>query len=416
MNNYDQTPNRIEKLPTELIDCIIEASLFSEPLGSHDALHTLQAFCQEEEDTIIKKRIYVVLESRSIQKRIETSWKLCPDFDHTKTCRHTFDRNAPHDLASRTIVNCPQCFGFLLDRHTIRASSFCQTGQSFYLIAVNTEDPSVIERLMSSMELEDLFKPASVSGTNRERKSILQFTTWNAQWFQGCWERLRSLPEINLSSLSLDEIRNLCRFADVELANELLDRGVDLGMPDPNSGFPSWNALLHQKIPEPMLGWFWRRGFTPPENLLTNATRYNCVDAARWILRHVESYEDWRRAAFVAADKLEPESGEIFEMIVRQPPPERRKDTTFSQDLLIKIVDRACDKRRSYDSYLSDKRFNGWTIDINRFHSAKSCLEEVAVRKIQAVRGLSDGVGVAGIKVQARLAGLDVITEALEAF
>jgi hypothetical protein len=140
------------------------------------------------------------------------------------------------------------------------------------------------------------------------------------------------------------------------------------------------------------------------------------VDAARWILRHAESYEGWRRAAFVAADKLEPESGEIFEMIVQQPPLEQRKDTTFSQDLLIKIVDRACDKRRSYDSYLSDKRFNGWTIDINRFHSAKSCLEVVAVRKIQAVRGLSDGVEVAGIKIQARQAGLDVITESLEAF
>ena len=41
----DSILGRIEKLPTELIDSIIEASVFSEPLGSHDALHTLQAFC-----------------------------------------------------------------------------------------------------------------------------------------------------------------------------------------------------------------------------------------------------------------------------------------------------------------------------------------------------------------------------------
>lgn len=45
--------NRIEKLPLELIGCIVECSLFSEPLGSHDVLHTLQVRAQEEEDSII---------------------------------------------------------------------------------------------------------------------------------------------------------------------------------------------------------------------------------------------------------------------------------------------------------------------------------------------------------------------------
>jgi hypothetical protein len=46
--NFWQMPNttihksiRIEKLPTEIIDSIIEASIFSEPLRSHDALYTL---------------------------------------------------------------------------------------------------------------------------------------------------------------------------------------------------------------------------------------------------------------------------------------------------------------------------------------------------------------------------------------
>ncbi|CAG8904355.1 unnamed protein product [Penicillium egyptiacum] len=405
---------RIEKLPTELIDHIVEASLFSEPLGSHDALHTLQAFCQEEKDSIFKSRIHAVLKSHSIRKRIETSWKLCPNFNHTKTCRHTFDKTAPHDLASKTIVNCAQCFLFLLDHQTIRASSFCQDGQSFYLIAAKSEDLGVIRRILSSIKIQELFKPASVNRGNSECKSILQLTTSNAQSFQCCWERLRLRPEISLSSLRPSEIRELCRFADIDLASNLLDRGVDLGMPDANNGFTSWHALLHQQNPEPMLDWFKGRGLEPPEDLLTYATTDNHVDAARWILHHSVSYEDWRRATFVAAGDLEPKSGEILEVIIQHPPPEYRTDRTLSQDLLIRIVDNARDQSRWYDSYLPGKYFHEWEID--RLQSARACLEEVAVRKIKSVRGLSDGAGVAGIKVEARQAGLHMITEALEAF
>lgn len=298
------------------------ASLFSKQLGSHDALHTLQAFYQEEKDSIFKSRIHVVLGSHSIRKRIETSWELCPNFDHTKTCRHTFDKTAPHDSASKTIANCTPCLEFLLGRHAIRPSSFCRDGQSFFLIAAKSDDLSVIKRLVSSMELQDLFKPASVNGTHSERKSILQFTTLNAQWFQGCWERLRMLPSISSSALGPGEIRRLCQFADIYLANELLDRGLDLGMPNPSNGLPNWYALLQQQNPEPMLRWFWSRGLERPGDLLTYAARLNCVDAARWILHHTKNHEDWRQAAFVAADKLEPKSGEILKIIMQHPPPE----------------------------------------------------------------------------------------------
>lgn len=399
--------NRIERLPTKLIDRIIEATLFSESLGSHDALHTLQVFCQEEKDSIFERRIHAVLESDSIRKRIETSWNLCPTYDHTKTCRHTIDKTAPHDLASKSIVNCTQCFFFLLDHQTIRASSFCQDGQSFYLIADKSTKLSVTERILSLIDVEDFFKPAAVNRGNSGYKSILQLTTSNAQLFRSCWERLQFLPAI--TTLGLMEIRNICRFADIDLANDLLHRGVDLGTLDRGNEYTNWHALLSQQNPEPMLYWFQSRGLEPPEDLLTYAATYNCVDASRWILHHSISYGDWRGAALVAADKQEPEGVGIFEMIIQHAPPEHRADRALPQDLLITIVDMACSCSCLFDLRLAGKPC---------LQTARACLEEVAVRKIQAVRGL-DSTRVAeviGIKVKARQAGLDLIIEALEAF
>lgn len=398
--------NKIERLPTELIDLIIEAALFSESLGSHDALHTFQVFCQEEEDSIFKRRIHAVLGSNLIRKRIETSWSLCPTYDHTKTCLHTIDKDAPHDLASKSIVNCTPCFLFLLDHKTIRASSFCQDGQSFYLIAEISRNLIVTERILSLIDFEDLFKPAGVNRGNRGCKSILQLTTSNAQLFRSSWERLRFLPTI--TTLAPIEIRNICQFADVDLANDLLHRGVDLAMPDRDE-YTNWHALLNQQNPKQMLNWFQSRGSEPPENLLTYAATYNFVDASRWILRHSISY-DWHGAAFVAARTQKPEGAEIFQIIIQHAPAEHRADHMLLQDLLITIVDTACSCSCFLDLSLADKL---------RLQRARDCLEKVAVRKIQAVQGLKDSPIVAeviGIKVKAREAGLDLIIEALEAF
>ena len=403
----DSNLMRIERLPTELIDSIIEASIFSQPLGSHDALHTLQAFCQEEKDSIFKTRIHTVLRSLSLRKRIETSWELCPDFDHTRTCRRTFDKTAPHDLASKAIVDCPQCFTFLLDHQTIRPSSVCRDGQTHYLIAAKSKNLNLIKRIMSAMEPQDIFKPISV----HKYETILQFTTKDAQLFQCCWKRLRSTPEIELT-LGPTEIMNLCRFADKDLANQLLHRGVDLAIPSPYT----WYQLLHQENPEPMLCWFWSRNPELPGDLLTYAARRNYVAAARWISHHTESHDDWRQAVSAAADKSERESAEIFKFLIQHPPRGYRRGSTgrtLSQDLLITIVGRACATSCLYDLFLSGVYSN---TDIHRLRGDKACLEEVAVQKIQTIHGLNETAGVVGIKVQAREAGLKLVTEALEAF
>ncbi|KAJ5473994.1 hypothetical protein N7475_003560 [Penicillium sp. IBT 31633x] len=165
-----------------------------------------------------------------------------------------------------------------------------------------------------------------------------------------------------------------------------------------------------------MLRWFWSRGTELPGDLLAYAARRNCVAGVVWILKHTESHNDWRQAVSAAADKVEQESAEIFRLLIQhQPPGYTRVGTgrTLSQDLLITIVDRVCSNCRIYDLLLSSKCSN---TDKHHLQSDKACLEKVAVQKIQTIHGLDKTASVVGIKVQAREAGLELVTEALEAF
>ncbi|KAJ6118832.1 hypothetical protein N7471_013452 [Penicillium samsonianum] len=201
---------------------------------------------------------------------------------------------------------------------------------------------------------------------------------------------------------------NLCKFADEDLANQLLHRDVDLGSPHPNNGLPNWHQLLRQQNPEPMLRWFWSRNQELPSDLLTYAARRNCVAGAKWISHHTESHDDWRQAISEAADKTERESAEIFKLLIQQLPPQYRRDDmgrTLSEQLLSTIVGRAC----------VDSRSNVFLLRL-RLQSDKACLEEVAVQKIQTIHELNTTAEVAGMKVQAMQAGLQLVTEALEAF
>lgn len=64
MNDYEETIlgglpllERIKDLPPELIDLIIELSIFSEPKGSHQALHTIMELHQVELGTVFNSRV-----------------------------------------------------------------------------------------------------------------------------------------------------------------------------------------------------------------------------------------------------------------------------------------------------------------------------------------------------------------------
>ena len=60
----------IENLPPELIDNIIMAALFSELLGSYDALYTLESLSREWRLPNLKRRITVIFKSLLLRKEI----------------------------------------------------------------------------------------------------------------------------------------------------------------------------------------------------------------------------------------------------------------------------------------------------------------------------------------------------------
>ena len=403
-----------DRFPPELIDWIIEASVFSEPFGSHEALHTLRDIYQEKERSIIKERIPWVFESRLFQKRIESSWKLCHNFDHMKNRRHIFNKDATYDLASWSITNCPPCFTFILDHKAIYASSFCQNGDSFSWIAFEAEqqakeqaeqqaEPRITDCLVQSMELGDLLKPAFVNGI-----AILQIATADECWFRPCWERLKSQSDVNLSSLRPIDVQSICRFANIELANELLERGVDLGMPSPTNQVANWYNMLRGKHPGAMLGWLHRRGYQCPGDMLEYALTNNCVKAVPWILSHVEN-PDWKQGAFIAAKDNDSRSANLLKIIVQHRPNEREVEAVFCQDLLIKIVETACGATRGIHehllTHLKDQEYLEYVM---------SEQEKIAIRKIAVVKCLGKSTGVAGLKVQATNARLPGVVESLE--
>ncbi|KAJ5302296.1 hypothetical protein N7508_007159 [Penicillium antarcticum] len=404
--------DRIENLPLELIDFIIEASIFSEPKGSHEALHTIMKLHRVEVGTVFKSRIETVFNSRSLQNHIIANWKMFPDFSRGEKNRLTVDEHASYDLASWSIRNCSECFQFLLRQHAITASYFCHTGESFYWIAWkdhNLEQGAVI---VASMSDEHLFQPFLIDRLGEHSKSIFQSSTWSEPWFRICWDRVKTQSRSALSSLGTHEIGQICRFADPGLAQELLDHGLELGKV--HTGYKSpWIYVMAQKDPEPMFEWLWENDYRPPEHFLESATRNYCTKAAGWIISHTE-YQDWCQALLFAAGYTNERSVELFQVLIQQEQFPLRTRESFVCDILIRLVDEVCAASQQYHEFYQGAIFPQWRDDPTDFNDTISNLQEVAVRKIEAVNQLVDGVGVVGMKVKTRHAGLHQVMEALE--
>ena len=404
--------DKIESLPPELIDSIIKASIFSEPKGSHDALHTIMELHQLEVGTMFNSRIDAVFTSRSLQNQIRADWKMFPDFTRGKTNRLIVDKYASYDLASWSIRNCPECFQFLLRQHAITASYFCHTGESLFWIAWKDHNLEQGACLVASMRYEHLLQPFLIDRLGDYSKSIFQSSTWSEPWFGICWDRVKSQPHSALSSLGPHEIGQICRFADPGLAQELLTQGLDIGKPHTDHRSP-WIHVLAHKNPESMFEWLWGNGHRPPEQFLTYATGYYCVKAADWIICHTD-YQDWCQAVLVAAGYTEARSVELFKVLVQQVQFPLKKNETFICDVLIRVVDEVCATSQQYHEFYQEGIFPQWKDDPTGYNDTILDLQEVAVRKLRALNQLADGVGVVGTKVKTRHAGFHQVTEALE--
>ncbi|KAJ5456060.1 uncharacterized protein N7458_004324 [Penicillium daleae] len=394
----------IEDLRWPLIESAIKSDLLSKPLGSHEALHFfLNELSNETTRPLIKLAIINAFKSPSLRQEIEVKWNLSPNYGCAKQRQHMMDKGAPYDLASWCIENCPQCFNLLLDHQTVQPASFCQNGYSFFWLAVRSGKNDLMQRIVSLMDPKDLLHPFSMREPEEDQYTIFQASTWNRKWFQVCWARLISCQDNGLTSLGPREMGHVCLFADVGLANELLDSGLDLGKPHPENASPGWLEIVGRKDPEPLLNWFLSRGHQPPEKLLTYAATHNCIHAASWIMHHSASRQDWRVAALVAAESADSRSSDMLAVILQSPAARWKEDQTLSEDILIKIVNGACEKTEEFGAFFSDasrKRF--------------AEMEDVAVQKIEALGKVVGNVEVVGTKVKAENAGLSRLVTALE--
>ncbi|CEJ55676.1 hypothetical protein PMG11_01924 [Penicillium brasilianum] len=414
MSGHDEPPERplqcpsifknIEDVPLQDIISAITSDLFSIPLGSHKALHFLaEELRKENAHPLVKIAIDTALKSASLRSRIQVEWKLYHDYEHAKS-HLPMDENAPYDLASRCIENCRSCFDLLL-RQTVKPSSICQNGHSFFYIALRNNNRDLTQRLVSSMEPKDLLNPFSM----KYQMTIFQMSTMSQKLFQLCWTRLKNSPNNGLDTLGSAELGSICRFTDKGLADELSDKGLDLGKPRPENASPGWLEIVRRVDPEQMLEWLLSRGHEPPGKLLTYVATYNLVEATSWLMRHDTYCQDWREAAFVAAESTDKRSVQILSNILQMSAKNWREDQILSQNLVIQIVDRACQEQKRYDKIPSDEHSRTFS----RTYIAK--VDEVAARKIHALvdKGIRN-IQVLGTKIEAEIAGLHELSKALE--
>lgn len=271
-----------------------DISLLYEPIklvlrGSHGALHTLLCIYEERKGSIQWKWIQIVFEDPLIHEMTTRRWNLCPDFESTKTWPYTFANQARVDLATTAITQCARrCVEFLVKCGAICASSYASDGESLFSIAmIHGKNDHTKNLLALSMKPHDLIQPVyaqPASENVQECYSILGMSTLDPQCFRTCWTRLRPLQEVSLSCLGPHGAKNICKFADPNLANDLLKRGVDLSMPDDRGQCQNWYPVMCQNSPESMLDWLLDRGCPLPYDALTYATTYDCVGAVHWIL------------------------------------------------------------------------------------------------------------------------------------
>lgn len=159
----------------------------------------------------------------------------------------------------------------------------------------------IIERILFLIYIQDFFESVVVNRGKRGYKSILQLTILNVQLFRSYQERLRFLPIITI--LRPIEIRNICRFIDVDLVDDLLYRGIDLETLDRGNKYTNQHTLLSQQNLELMLYQFQSRGLEPLGDLLIYTAIYNYMDVSRQILYYSISYRDQYDTVFIAAGK-----------------------------------------------------------------------------------------------------------------
>ncbi|KAJ5288056.1 hypothetical protein N7478_003742 [Penicillium angulare] len=261
--------DRIERLPAELINLIIQIGLFSDPLGSHDHLHTFRALSQGNQHPQFQTSIAAVLAMSSTRENIYQYWKVYYDFDHVSE-RASLENQADFDLPTWLAQDCKACLEFLLSSQVLPVSSYNSKENNLLWHCWRTKNIKAGALIISSMSSKELFNLVRIWGDPFEPKTIIMICTWHLDWFKTCLGVIKSDQDVSLSSLGSEGIYNICKFADIHMANELMcSRGLDLGNPLEGHELPGWASLVSNSNAVEMGNWFISRGHRAPANLVT---------------------------------------------------------------------------------------------------------------------------------------------------
>ncbi|OJJ42045.1 hypothetical protein ASPZODRAFT_170422 [Penicilliopsis zonata CBS 506.65] len=389
-----QCPSLFKTIPD--LKSAIEGDLFFEG-GSHDALHFfLEALKDDNTDPFIKMAIKNTFRDPSVRQRIEESWKLSYDYHDEKIRQHRMGDEACYDLASWCFKNCSLCSNGLLDNKMIQPSSY------FFWLAFSSGKGGLSQSVLSLVDPESLLVPFSTGKPNEVQRTMFTWAILVPKCFEICWERLKPLRETALGLIGPTQKRSILGYADVELAERLRKDGLDLGNLEPEHPSLVLLETLSGTDPDPMFKWLLDRGLQPPEDLLMHATESNYIAAARWLMSHGNYSQSWRNAALKAAGSTDQSSAELMSIIVEGAAAELPKDAKLSQDLVIEVVDRACQEKEKFNAIRS--------VDISQ---QVADMEHLAVRKIEALGKAVGKVEVIGTKIKAEEAKLDGLLQAL---
>ncbi|KAJ5100971.1 hypothetical protein N7456_007023 [Penicillium angulare] len=397
--------DRIESLPAELIDMIIQIGLFSDPLGSHNHLHTFRALSQGSQHPQFQARIAAVLAMSSTRENIYQYWKVYYDFDHVSECG-SLENQADLDLPTWLAQNCNPCLEFLLSSQALPASSYNSKEDSLLWHCWKTKNIKAGAFIISSMSSKELFNLVRFRDEPFEPKTIIMVCTWHLDWFKACWGVIKSDQNVTLSSLGSEGIYNICKFADIHMANELLcSRGLDLGKPLEGHESAGWGSLLSNSNAVEMGNWFISRGHRPPVNLVTKIAMSGSTELAHWALQNIHDYPQWREGALILT--CQPESStELLRRVLEYLRCDTIDQGEFAQALIKNIVESCCAQHFRYPGSCFPRK-----VEVD---GGISTLEEVAIGKIRIVRSMQFPIEVVGMKILTRQVGLTQLTKALE--
>ena len=181
-------------------------------------------------------------------------------------------------------------------------SDFNAFGYSFFILASVSENRELACHLISRMEPKDILCPFAI-GPHIGTQTILQWTTRRPEEFHKCWERLESVPDLDLSNaLKPGNLYYICEYASVELADKMLARGINIGhgfAKFPNDASSLYAAATEHPESEPLLNWLLQHVYGPQGLSVTDTSapliqtiRSGRTQAAIWLISHTKDLHE----------------------------------------------------------------------------------------------------------------------------